>query len=128
MIVTFNVEYRNSDTGDDHPGTIEVEIEAQDSPEFFSNALTLDNDAVVQMLKGFLAHGEYEGTQRGLAYEGFFNAASRNAWEKLGWHDVTLEISEVKCFGDSIIIDEDWRGEWAIQLVRGENHMYFINF
>ena len=130
MRFDLNVVYNNSDTGNSDEQVIS--IETADQTMIFLGTVcesrptdeTFDN-----LFKKMFDNPTMDGVDRGVLYDEIWPIMSRWAFEKLGWHDVTVDVVGLSVDGEKTklnsmveigMIDNN---SWSLQLSR-DGFMY----
>lgn len=125
----FFIDLRNADSGHSHDLELEFEQVSQSISSRFS-----PNKSVEQWKELFFELFDNpemgETASEGLLYKLALQVVTKTAFDKLGWHDVTLQFTGVEVNGNKIALteaDEDIFSDYlGIQLVREDKTMYFI--
>ena len=70
-----------------------------------------------------------DGLNSGVLYKEFWSIASKWAFEKLGWYDVTIDVVSASVDGRPLdySIESIDINHWSLQLAREAGCMYFYN-
>jgi hypothetical protein len=85
-------------------------------------------DSLEKLFKHLYDNPEMEASGTGVAYDAIWSQMSRFAYDKLGWHDVTVDVFGLTVDDFVFEIDPDALdiSRWALQLSR-EGFMYCKN-
>jgi len=70
-----------------------------------------------------------DGLNTGVLYEELWSIASRWAFEKLGWYDVTIDVVSASVDGRPLdySVESIDISQWSLQLEREAGYMYCYN-
>ncbi len=132
MKIELDVVYRNADSGEIDEQTIAVETD-DEKLSFMATACEFRPTAqsFITFFKTMYDNSELSGSGaegNGVLYDQIWAIMSRWAFQKLGWHDVTVDVTGLVVDGDRIPIDDMTIeiSDWSLQLVRDEG-MYCYN-
>jgi len=125
----FFIDLRNADSGHSHDLELEFEQVSQSIYSRFSPNKSVEHWK--ELFFELFDNAEMgETSSEGLLYKKTLQVVTKTAFDKLGWHDVTLQFTGVEVNGNKIALteaDEDIFADYlGIQLVREDKIMYFI--
>lgn len=129
MILEFDVVYFNGDNGERDEQTFSIETDNQEV-DFLTTVCSSrpTEETFVKFFKRIYDNPTMDGAEKGILYDEIWSIMSRWAFDKLGWHDVTVDVIGLRVDGENMRIDENMMDidSWSIQLSR-EGFMYCRN-
>lgn len=127
MKIDFEVTYNNGDTGEQDQQTISLETDIDEIATLHllcEHSPTQDN--FVTFFRKIYDNTELDGGEKGLLYDDIWPIMRRWAFDKLGWHDVTIDVNGCVVNGTPLSIDHETMDvvDWSLQLSREEGFMY----
>lgn len=130
MKFELKVVYRNGDNGQSDEQIIVIETE-NEKMEFLGMSCSgrPTHQIFDQLFKAMYDNPTMDGAEKGELYDELWPIMSRWAFDKLGWHDVTVSVIGLSIDGKDTRLEECIElgtvdeGDWAIQLSR-EGYMY----
>ena len=126
MKIDFEVTYNNADTAEQDQQTISLET---DLDELAILHLACEQNPTQQNFVIFFRkiydNTEMDGGEKGLLYDDLWPVMRRWAFDKLGWHDVTIDVHGCVVNGIQLRIDNETMdvADWSLQLSR-DGFMY----
>lgn len=130
MNFELKVVYRNADTG--HYDEQFIEVSTEDEKIQFLGSVCSSRqtpETFDQLFRAMYDNPTMDGAQKGALYDELWPIMSRWAFDKLGWHDVTVSVIGLKIDHEDTkleklleagMVDDN---DWALQLSR-EGYMY----
>lgn len=130
MNFELKVVYRNADTG--HYDEQLIALSTDNEKIQFLGAVCLSRptpQSFEQLFRAMYDNPTMDGAQKGALYDELWPIMSRWAFDKLGWHDVTVNVIGLKIDNEDTKLEKLLEtgmvddSDWALQLAR-EGYMY----
>tara|TARA_B110000211_G_C14057027_1_gene543832 strand:- start:1572 stop:1973 length:402 start_codon:yes stop_codon:yes gene_type:complete len=130
MNFELKVTYNNADSGETDEQVIQV---SSDDEKIFVLALTCEGrpseETFENLFKKMYDNPSMDGVNTGVLYNEIWTIMSRWAFEKLGWHDVTVDVIGLVIDGEKTKLEKQVEigmldnKVWSLQLSR-DGFMY----
>ena len=130
MKIELALIFNNADSG--HQAELTIQLEGHDET-LKKLALICFSEPTEQNLNEFFRrmydNPTMDGLNTGVLYKEFWSIASKWAFEKLGWYDVTIDVVSASVDGRPLdySIESIDINHWSLQLAREAGCMYFYN-
>lgn len=121
--------FKNIDSGHSEDWTISFEANDDATQQLVAACRDeVTEDSLEKLFKHLYDNPEMEASGTGVAYDVIWSQISRFAFDKLGWHDVKVDVFGLKIDDVDFEIDPDVidTSRWELQLSR-EGFMYCCN-
>lgn len=130
MKFDLKVEYNNADSGETDQQIISIETD-DSKMEFLGTVCSArpTHQTFEQLFKAMYDNPTMDGAEKGALYDEIWSIMSRWAFEKLGWHDVTVDVIGLTIDNEETKLEKFLEigmienRDWALQLSR-EGFMY----
>lgn len=130
MNIELTVFFNNADSGQRDEQTVQLKCHDETLEKLAHICFSEPTQrSLNEFFRRMYDNPTMDGLNTGVLYEELWSIASRWAFEKLGWYDVTIDVVSASVDGRPLdyCIESIDISQWSLQLAREAGFMYFYN-